>query len=265
MGIIYKYTSPSGKSYIGQTINTMAQRAGGKEGQNYKGCVAFYDAIKKYGFENFTKEILEECDNEILDEREQYWIKHYKTQVPYGYNLTAGGQKNEKTWSKQVYQFSQKGELVKIYPSVTQAAIENKCAIASISEACGGRKKTLLGYVWSFTNTPPSPHTKYRLHKHIYQFDEEGYLVKEFEEAINAARFYHIEYTQILQCAGKQRRKRVNGNMIFTYEPFVDWNYYTLKHKRSSTTIPSGSTLKREEALRPEISGEDIVSTYEKS
>ena len=42
---IYKYTSPSGKCYIGQTCkNTQAQRAG-HEGSGYKPCKAFWRAI----------------------------------------------------------------------------------------------------------------------------------------------------------------------------------------------------------------------------
>lgn len=59
-GTIYKYTSPSGKVYIGQTVNSQEQRA--KKGEGYKGCPAFYRAIQKYGFENFLYEVLEEVE-----------------------------------------------------------------------------------------------------------------------------------------------------------------------------------------------------------
>lgn len=49
-----------------------------------------YKAMKKYGRENFSFQILEECDEELLKEREIYWIKKldsYNT----GYNATFGG------------------------------------------------------------------------------------------------------------------------------------------------------------------------------
>lgn len=36
---------------------------------------AIHRAIRKYGIENFSFEIIEECSIEQLDEREKYWIK----------------------------------------------------------------------------------------------------------------------------------------------------------------------------------------------
>jgi group I intron endonuclease len=52
-----------------------------------------YNAIKKHGYENFDKVIVEECDNIdwILDYREMHWIKVFDS-VNKGYNLTHGGQ-----------------------------------------------------------------------------------------------------------------------------------------------------------------------------
>ena len=47
-------------------------------------------AIKKYGKDAFTFEILEECIPEQLNERESYWIKYYDT-VNNGYNCSEGG------------------------------------------------------------------------------------------------------------------------------------------------------------------------------
>lgn len=262
MCVIYKYTSPENKSYIGQTIKTPKQRAG-VNGRDYKNCHYFYEAIEKFGFDSLKLEILEECERDKLDERERYWIAYYNTVYPNGYNATIGGQKNTQTWSKKVYQFSQDGKLIKEYNSLTEAAEENKCNVSSLSEVCNGRKVTCLGYFWSYENISPKPKKNYR-NKKIYQFDENGYLIKEFETVANAAHYNNVSYAQIYACAGKKRVKRVK-DMIFTYEPFVDWNYYTLKHKRSSTTIPEGSILKREEVLCSVNTDEDIVSTCEKS
>lgn len=252
MGIIYKYTSPSGKSYIGQTIYNKKIREG-KEGKDYKECPLFYAAIKKYGINNFSYEILEECDNSLLDERERYYIKKYNSFLE-GYNLTEGGQDN-KTWSKKVYQFSQKGDLIKEYESLTFAARENKVSIGALSQVCNGKKYTLLGFLWSYENKCPKIKKTHK-NKIVYQFSEAGELIKEFETAKNAANFYNISIAAIQQCASKNKRKRVNGT-IFTYEPFIDWEYYTLKHKPSnSTTIPQGSN--ENEVLCPD-KGEDIV------
>ena len=85
---IYKITKKSnGKSYIGQS-NDIERRF--KEHQ-YKEDIPIDMAIQKYGKDNFSFEILEECSLDQLDEREQYWISHYNTFYGFGYNCNPGG------------------------------------------------------------------------------------------------------------------------------------------------------------------------------
>ena len=97
-GVIYKYTSPSGKSYIGQTVKGLQQRAK-YTGKGYQRCPIFYKAILKYGFENFTCEILEQISAETkeelkekLDICEQFYICKFNTLAPSGYNIRLGGE-----------------------------------------------------------------------------------------------------------------------------------------------------------------------------
>lgn len=47
-------------------------------------------AIRKYGAENFSMSLIEECPIEILSEREKFWIQQYDTYAN-GYNATLGG------------------------------------------------------------------------------------------------------------------------------------------------------------------------------
>jgi group I intron endonuclease len=87
--LIYKHTSPSGKSYIGQT-NDYDRRC--KEHQKYTWCRAFSAAIQKYGWDNFTHEMLVEYITEDeANALEVYYIKEHSTLYPNGYNLTTGG------------------------------------------------------------------------------------------------------------------------------------------------------------------------------
>lgn len=85
MSIIYKTTNlQNGKIYVGKAkVND----------QNYLGSgVILSQAIEKYGREYFKKEILEECDDNIVDLREIFWIKELNsTDRNIGYNLTKGG------------------------------------------------------------------------------------------------------------------------------------------------------------------------------
>ena len=73
---IYKITNPKGKNYIGSTIDLKRRE---KEYKNLK-CknqTLIYNSLKKYGWENHTFEIVEECDLEQLNEKEIYWTIYY--------------------------------------------------------------------------------------------------------------------------------------------------------------------------------------------
>ena len=58
---------------------------------NKEGVTGIDGAIRKYGKNNFSVEVLEECQENLLDERERYYIKYYNSYNE-GYNLTLGGQ-----------------------------------------------------------------------------------------------------------------------------------------------------------------------------
>lgn len=45
----------------------------------------------KYGLESFTFEVIEQVNDNILNDREMFWIGEYNSIVPHGYNMTAGG------------------------------------------------------------------------------------------------------------------------------------------------------------------------------
>lgn len=87
--IVYVYTFPNGKKYIGQTIQTLAQRAQG--GQGYKLQPLVYRAIQKYGWENILIETFECKSEEEMDLLEKDLIAQYNTtNRDYGYNLEDG-------------------------------------------------------------------------------------------------------------------------------------------------------------------------------
>ena len=83
----------TGKSYIGKTIGKIRQRVMYHLNGNTPGCVALHSAIKKYGKENFTWEVLHEnVIPELLSAFEMEAIQIYNTLSPAGYNLTRGGE-----------------------------------------------------------------------------------------------------------------------------------------------------------------------------
>lgn len=89
---IYKITNKeNGKVYIGQSIDCERRIKEHCYPSRYKDGLVIDVAIHKYGADNFTFEIIEECNQEKLDEREIYWINYYNSKGN-GYNLTSGGQ-----------------------------------------------------------------------------------------------------------------------------------------------------------------------------
>ena len=87
---IYKITKISnGKSYIGQS-NDIERRFKEHQTKGESSRIPLDIAIKKYGVNAFTYEIMEECPLDKLNEREAYWIKYYNT-VQNGYNCSIGG------------------------------------------------------------------------------------------------------------------------------------------------------------------------------
>lgn len=90
---IYKYTNKlNGKSYIGysQNIENRYQQHLYDANHPERKGTGIDIAIRKYGIENFTFEILELDEKEDLSERERYWISYYDS-YNNGYNRTVGG------------------------------------------------------------------------------------------------------------------------------------------------------------------------------
>ena len=97
MGFIYKITSPSNKLYVGQTKRKVPEKRWKEHCQeSLSGKThALSNAIRKYGAENMTFEAIEECPDDMLNEREHYWIEKLNSLRPNGYNLRSGGGVNE--------------------------------------------------------------------------------------------------------------------------------------------------------------------------
>ena len=77
--IVYKHTSPSNKVYIGITSQT-PERRWRKDGKGYKTHIYFWNAIKKYGWNNFKHEVLfSGLTKEEAEQKEIELIAYYKS------------------------------------------------------------------------------------------------------------------------------------------------------------------------------------------
>lgn len=96
MYCVYKHTSPSGKVYIGITVQNPLYRW--NKGNGYSNNEHFTNAIRKYGWDNFKHEIL--FDGLTKEEAEQKEIEliasHKSNRIEFGYNQDSGGKCNAK-------------------------------------------------------------------------------------------------------------------------------------------------------------------------
>lgn len=78
------------KIYVGQTKHPERRRQehlkSAKEGLEGR----LYWAIRKHGEENFLFEVIENCEDDITNQREEFWIAHFDS-FENGYNSTTGG------------------------------------------------------------------------------------------------------------------------------------------------------------------------------
>jgi len=110
MAYIYIITNIiNNKQYVGKTSKDIQRRfnehiSKSKDENNIQ---PLYRAIRKYGIENFSLELLEECSLEESSEKEKGWIESKKT-FHLGYNATRGGDSRNLYDYKQIANYYQK-------------------------------------------------------------------------------------------------------------------------------------------------------------
>lgn len=91
--LVYVHTNKTNKKrYVGITSQANLKRRS-KNGKAYKGCIYFYRAIEKYGWNNFDHEVLVSNLTEIeAKEMERFYIELFRTtNLMFGYNIDSGG------------------------------------------------------------------------------------------------------------------------------------------------------------------------------
>lgn len=207
---IYKYTFPNGKIYIGQTYK--GSRRFGKVSE-YAGTLV-YRAMKKYP--SFKKEIIEYCSEELVDEREKYWIAFYdSSNRNKGYNRDSGGNSNKRLsedlkrelskkhkglYDVPVLQYDLRGNFLKEWPS--QRSVLDELGI-SVNACCKGRQKTAGGYQWR-NKGDDRPVTD--IYNPIEQYDLQGNLIKVWETIEEASEKTGVSKTGIVTCCSNKNK-----------------------------------------------------------
>jgi group I intron endonuclease len=216
---IYKTTNLiDGKIYIGKDVKNKTSYLGSG--------IRLKLAIKKYGIQNFKKEILEDniLDKKTLSERETYWISYFNSNDRLiGYNLTKGGDggdtitdnpnketilKNKKgktPWNKGLKVDKLSGEKNGNYGNPTGFK-GNKTTFKSgelhpfkgVKQSEDQIRKRVLSIDYSKrTENFPWEQKARKCMKPILQLDLEQDIIKEWESATTAAKQLNIRRERI--------------------------------------------------------------------
>lgn len=205
---IYKYTSPSGGVYIGQTkhdIKTRAHKTGSaylakrKDGTYTQPKIA--KAIIKYGWNNFKKEILfEGLTKQEADDKEKEMISYYRSKGTC-YNICNGGCiPLDGANDVKIKQYNLNGEFIKDFNSIKDAVeylgLETHSQ-TNISACCMGKKHRAYGYIWRYVDSNLEVHPLKRYRERICQFTKNWVYVASYKNIADAHRETLIGSTSI--------------------------------------------------------------------
>lgn len=230
MGYLYMLKNKTNrKIYIGQTNRPIKERLKEHETGKSSGCVAIYNAIQKYGWENFEIDWYA-CPGEDLNKHEKWMVNLMGTISPGGYNLKEGGgngkhseetkQKMRKPRSEETKQKMRKPKSDKHKQNIGKSHIgknnpmwgkkRSKETIQKHSESMKGKKSHWCGKTGS----------KHSRSKIIYQYDLDDTFIESFGSTEEASRHLEKNGTHIRACASGRKKTAYKFKWSYTF-PYV--------------------------------------------
>ena len=180
---VYKHTTPSGKVYIGITSIDPERRW--LNGRGYQRNEHFYRAIKQYGWNNITHEIIETgmLATDACNLEQRLIAQYNATDQNYGYNHTSGGEHYKA--SPETIEKQRKAQTGKHYNIGIKFTEERKQHLREHHYDCRGANNPNYGKKW--TPEQIAVRQAHRVYargsdnptaKAILQYDKDGNLVK---------------------------------------------------------------------------------------
>lgn len=216
---IYKITNPKGKVYIGQSIDI--DKRFYQYGKKRKECIGIkiLNSLIKYGIENHSFHVLEECEINVLDQKEIYWINYYNS-IEKGLNIELGGNGGPRSKetkekirknsigknSRKIKQYNLNNQYIKTWNSIVEA---ERVYGTGIKGVLSKKKFTAGGFIWRYENEVLPSNYKIPEHKNkkpIIQCDLEGNIIKEWGSTMEVQNTLGYPNSNISSVArGKQK------------------------------------------------------------
>lgn len=186
---IYKITSPTGRIYIGQSVD-INQRKCKYRCLNCKSQTKIYASLHKYGWDKHKFEIIHVCEPDKLNELEAYYITLYNTfNSRYGMNLRDGGASRGRMSdeSKIRIGLAKRGKKIVFSEQhkrrLSEAAKKRGMppeVLLKAALAAKGRKQSAETIRKRFQNRIHAKGANHVSSKEVLQFDLEGNLIKKW-------------------------------------------------------------------------------------
>lgn len=214
MGVIYKITSPSGRVYVGKT-KRLKIRIWEYRWRSKKRKSIIHDSIKGYGWEAHKLEVIEEISDELLNEREMFWIKELNTfylDNENGMNMTRGGDGNVPSWKHNIERRKKQSKAFsgKNNPFYGKTHSEEYRKRKSIEVSEYNKKNGVKVPEWG------AEKGRQKIIKAVLMYDAAGSFVREFESCTEAGKFINGKARDISACASG-RRTQAKG-YVFRYK-----------------------------------------------
>ena len=215
MGVIYKITSPTGRIYVGKTKRPKT-RVWEYRWRSKKRKSIVHDSIKGYGWEAHKFEIIEETTDDLLNEREIFWIKELNSfylDNQMGMNMTRGGDGGGQRWMHDVERRKKQSERFKGEGGTFYGRHHTEENKKAQSERMKQRQKTHP------TKVPQWGAEKgwEAVRKPVVCYDSSGCFLKEYVSVIEAAKELMISSNVVIDSCLK-RTTGALGKYVFRYK-----------------------------------------------
>lgn len=225
------------KKYVGQTRQSVEHRW--NNGYGYLNSPYFWNAIQKYGWDNFEHIVLMEgLTKTEADEKEIELIKNYKSHVSeHGYNISRGGSGlTGATKYIDIYKYNMDGSFVKHYFDISEIIEENPEYSASCIRYCYDEKSvSAYGFQWKsyykdyIEEVLPYNYRRSKEKcKNVYQYSLNGEYITSYNSITQAANINNLDDTCIGKCCNELMKSYAGYQWKLYYSEIIQSLEYTI-------------------------------------
>ena len=242
MNGIYKFENLiNHKCYIGQSSNLEERYKKHYNNINDESHQeVLYKAFRKYGWQNFSYEILasfEDYSLERLNILEQQYILQYNSLLPNGYNMVPGGSNGAGlAKGRKVEQYALDGSYIRTFNSAKQASEQLNINHSNICACCRNERSFAGEYQWKYSDSNKQIYKITKIEVPIYeevlqQYDKNHNFIAEYSSLTEAYEKTGIHKGNISSCC-KNTRKSAGGYIWIMQQKIIKYKTNYLKENK---------------------------------